>query len=164
MTPSSIIILDNYPVLRLGLKKLLQELYKELTITEVSSVQNLELYKNTVDPDLIILGINDNAEDKDLSQYLEVRQLFPNVPVIVYDEVIYNFQTLPYLEFGIDGYLLKQQNPAEFARCIEIVASGKRYICNEVLQNLFNGFLQENSSVARKQLLSNLRNRSWSDI
>lgn len=154
----SIIILDNYPILRFGINNLLKNHFKDIQISEISSVNNFPQLDDKLIPDLVILGINDNSEKEDLKLYHEVKQFFPETPIIIYDEVIYNFKTLPYLEFGIEGYLLKHNDPSEFIRCVEIVLDGKRYVCNEVLQNLFNRFLLEKSTLTRKQLLHNLRN------
>lgn len=154
----SIIILDNYPILRFGISNLLRSHFIEIKITEISSVNNIPQFGDEVNADVIILGINDNSKYKDLKLYHSVKQLFPTTPVVIYDEVIYNFETLPYMEFGIEGYVLKHNNPTELIRSIEIVLSGKRYVCNAVLQNLFNKFLLGKSTLERKQLLHDLRN------
>ncbi|MCF0057009.1 hypothetical protein [Dyadobacter sp. CY356] len=154
----SIIILDNYPILRFGIAKLLKEHFKDVQLTEISVIDDIPKFHNTICPDLIVLGINDNTKKKDLKLYQEVKMFFPSTPTIVYDEIIYDFQTLPYLESGIEGYLLKQNKPAELLRSVEIVLSGKRYICNDVLQNLFYRFLSEESHIERNQVLLNLRN------
>lgn len=154
----SIIILDNYPILRFGINSLLKNHFKQVQITEIPAVNNIPQFEYKAKPDLIILGINDNTIKKDLKLFYEVKHFFPTTPIIIYDEIIYDFKTLPYLEFGIEGYLLKQNNPSELLRAIEIVLSGNRYICNAVLQNLFNGFLLEKSTLERNQLLQSLRN------
>ncbi|WP_159473939.1 hypothetical protein [Dyadobacter sp. 3J3] len=156
----SIIVLDNYPILRYGINNLLRNNFEDIQITEVESLKDIPQFEKKIKPDLIILGINDNSRKQDLELYYAVKQFFPISPVIVYDEIIYDFKTLPYLEFGIEGYVLKQNNPSELLRSIEIVLTGKRYICNAVLQNLYHGFLLEESGLARKQLLMNLRNQA----
>ncbi|MBE9464177.1 response regulator [Dyadobacter subterraneus] len=147
---TSFLIIDNYPTLRTGIANLLKNHFRDLEISELSSADDILQRENNNKTDLIILGINDNAKKKDLSLYNKVKLLYPATPIIIYDEIIYDFKTLPYLEFGIEGYLLKQNDPSELIRAVELVLSGKRYVCNAVLQNLFNQFLLRSSFGERK--------------
>ena len=153
----SIIILDNYPILRYGVAKLLKNHFIHVQITEIPTAENITHSVYTLNPDVIILGINDNLVKKDLKLYFDVKHFFPNTPIIIYDEVVFGFKTLPYLEFGIQGYLLKKNNSSELIRSVEIVLSGSRYVCLDVVQNLFYDFLLEEPSAARKDMLLGMR-------
>lgn len=121
---TSILIIDDHPMLRRGVAQLL-ELDDELQLVgEASSGDEGIKQALALDPDLILLDLNMNGMNGiDTLKAMRVADIFAKVLVFTvsdnHDDVV------AALKAGADGYLLKDIEPEELLSAIKKAASGQ---------------------------------------
>jgi DNA-binding NarL/FixJ family response regulator len=130
-----LIITDDHPVIRDGIKTILaNEQDIELINCANSGDELLELLKTTT-PDVILMDINMPGLSGIEATKL-VKKSYPDVKVIIfsqYDEKRFVKQSL---KSGANGYLLKNAASREMVDAIRMVHSGGMYL-SEDLPNVF---------------------------
>jgi len=122
-----ILIADDHPIVRQGLKHILEE------SGYVRSIEEAETGREVVDKirqspfDVILLDISMPGMSG-LETLEEIKKLNPSLPVLIlsmYPEEDYAVRAL---KTGASGYLTKKSAPDELAKAIKKIARGKRYI------------------------------------
>jgi DNA-binding NarL/FixJ family response regulator len=118
-----VLIADDHPVLRVGLRRLLEG-------TQVSVVAEATTAKEAValtrrhQPDVVLLDVRMNGQSG-LEALERIKQKMPDTPVMmlsVYNNPIYIAQSVA---LGADDYVLKDLTRRELVAAITAVASGK---------------------------------------
>ena len=122
-----ILIADDHPIVRQGLKHILEE------SGYVRSIEEAETGREVVDKirqspfDVILLDISMPGMSG-LETLEEIKKLNPSLPVLIlsmYPEEDYAVRAL---KTGASGYLTKKSAPDELAKAIKKIARGERYI------------------------------------
>jgi two-component system, NarL family, invasion response regulator UvrY len=155
----NILIADDHPIVRTGLKMTITEQHDMSVICEASNgFEALEmLKKNTVD--VVILDISMPGLSG-LEALVQIRNLYPMLPVLilsVLSEEVYAAKTL---RAGANGFIHKETIPEELVKAIRKVASGGLYV-SSVLAERFAGdvknpvlkILHENLSFREFQIM-----------
>jgi DNA-binding NarL/FixJ family response regulator len=133
---STIGLIDKDIITRLGIGVIIAKNYGS-EILEADDFQSyMELYPNK-NPDIIILG-NYNSPQEGFETTQKLRRLFPNLPIVVYDENESSDLALIYLKLGVSAYLKKNALPGELLSCLQGVMMGKKYVSQDMLQNLLS--------------------------
>ncbi len=122
-----VIIADDHPVVRRGLKQILAD---ELDITVVGEANNSqELLKLLCDQhcDVVVLDITMPGRDG-LEALKEIRRERPKLPVLVLSIHPEDQFGLRVLKAGAAGYMTKETAPDELVKAIRKVFAGGKYL------------------------------------
>ncbi|GAA4433198.1 response regulator transcription factor [Ravibacter arvi] len=136
----TIALIDEYPVLRLGLAQLLSSRFADLEVKEYESVAGFIRDHQGEEPELIALGLNGLGQEENLSLLSALKRRFRAAPILVFDERVEAMHALSYLKAGALGYVAKSDDLARLEEAIGEALSGKRYIVKEVF---FEAILEE---------------------
>ncbi len=130
--PRTAFIVDDHPIFREGLAQVVSE-EKDLKIcgsagTAAEALEGIERLK----PDLVLVDIS--LPDKSGLELIKaVRARNHDVKLLVismHDEALYANRVL---EMGGDGYIMKQEDPAEIVQAMRDVLDGHIYLSEDVL-------------------------------
>jgi DNA-binding NarL/FixJ family response regulator len=132
---SKILITDDHPLVREGLKVRINDQPDMVVCGEAASVaESLQLLK-TSRPDLVIVDIV-LAEGHGLDLIKQVKSRFPDVKMLVVtaaDDVLYGERAL---RAGAHGYINKRECQEKIVEAIRVILAGQRYVGPELTQRL----------------------------
>ena len=131
MTKTSIILVDDHEMVRLGLKSFLNLQPDVEVIGEASNGRTgidmaLELRPDVVVMDLVMPEMNG------VEATLELLKAWPEAKILVLTSYLDNEKIYPVIAAGAKGYMLKTSSAAEILNAIRKVAKGKLAIETEV--------------------------------
>lgn len=128
-------IVDDHPIVREGLKRVLREGFKDVHLVEFDRSQDMLAELPTAGWDVIILDIN--LQDKSGLEVLkEVKSSRPDLPVImlsVYSEEHYAIRAF---KAGAAAYLTKETAPNQLVAAVAAALKGQTYVTPSVAQQL----------------------------
>ncbi len=156
MTRSSVLLVDDHPLLRKGLTQLI-ELEDELSVVgeACNGLEAIALAKE-LDPDLIILDLNMQGMDG-LETLKHLREHEVNSRIIVLTVSDNDEDVVQAITFGADGYLLKDMNPEDILEKIKEAALG-RMVISEKLTSILAGAIRKGDN-SKPNLLAQLTSR-----
>lgn len=131
MTKTSVLVVDDHPVVRDGLCFLLESQSDFRVVGEVAMAAEVSAAVERFNPDVLLLDLNLQGRD----QFDLVRQVsgrFPDLRILVlsmHSEEVYASRML---KMGADGYVMKQEEPTVFLRALRTVAKGGSYLSDAV--------------------------------
>ena len=141
MTPSTILLIDDHPMLRNGVKQLIALDTSLKVIGEASNgEQGVELAKQ-LDPDLILLDLNMPGMNG-LDTLDKMRQTSLSGRVVVFSVSNHEDDVVTALKRGADGYLLKDMEPEDLLTALHNAAAGKM-VLSEALTPVLAASLRE---------------------
>jgi two-component system invasion response regulator UvrY len=130
-----ILVADDHPVVRLGLKQLLSEI-KDMTVADEATTGQEVLKKVAKnDYDVILLDISMPGRNG-LDILHELRSKKPKIPVLVLSIYPEDQYAIRVLKIGAAGYLTKESVPEELITAIRKVAQGRKYISSTLAERL----------------------------
>ena len=152
-----IIIADDYCIIRLGMKYILQEWMRESSVHFAESIPELLKLLSSQRMDIIVLDSHIPGGN-DFHTIRLIRAIQVDVKIIVFsgqDERVY---ALRYIDSGADGYLQKDSKIICIKDAFNTILRGQKYLSDNLkthlLQNRLKGGAQLNGNV-----LENLTNR-----
>ena len=138
----SIFLVDDHPMIRQGLTKLINEVPEFQIAGEaadgVEALQKIGLVK----PDILIIDMmmpNLNG----LEVLLQVNKLSPATRAIVFSMQSAESYVMEALRCGAQGYILKEAGPGELIKAIRSVLQGDRYLSEELFMKFESGILND---------------------
>ncbi len=124
---ATILLIDDHPMLRNGVKQLLS---LDTTLTVVGEagdgIQGVKLAEE-LDPDLILLDLNmPGMNGFETLDQLRLRSLSGRI--VVFSVSNYSDDLITALKRGSDGYLLKDMEPEELLAALKQAAAGKMVV------------------------------------
>ncbi|MDG6897504.1 DNA-binding response regulator [Actinobacillus delphinicola] len=122
--PSRVLLIDDHPLMRRGIRQLLESTDDFLIIGEVGSgLEGVEWAVREL-PDLIILDLNmKGLSGLDTLKALRREDVDSRVVILTVSDARNDIFTL--IDAGADGYLLKDTDPLTLLEQIQDIASGK---------------------------------------
>ena len=140
--PASILLIDDHPLLRKGVKQLI-ELDSELLVTgEASDAEEGVEKAIELEPDLILLDLN-MPRINGIETLKLLRDAGVTSRVVVFTVSDNEEDVIAALKAGADGYLLKDMEPEELLTNLNQAANGKMVI-SERLSTVLAQALQTN--------------------
>lgn len=136
MRPStSVVLVDDHPVVRDGLSYLLGEQPDFRVLGEAADADEALRVIRETGPDLLVLDLSLEGQDAmPLIQRLRAERPALRILVLsMHDEELYAERLLA---LGIKGYVMKQEEPAEFLRALRKVAAGETYLSARLSERL----------------------------
>lgn len=127
----SVMLVDDHPLLRKGLRQLLAFEEELQIVAEASSGAEAIVLANELDPDLIILDLNMQGMDghQTLKKLRDDGVTSRIVMLTVSDS---NEDVIKAISLGADGYLLKDSDPDELLEQIKKAVHGKMVLSEAV--------------------------------
>lgn len=131
-----LLVVDDQPFIRESLRTLLEE-QQDLQVvgTAEDGEQAIALCKQ-VQPQLVLMDL-DMPNMDGISASRTMKQLWPQIRILILTTFKDTRQALEVLRSGADGYLLKSIKPAELAETIRTVYHGGTLIDQEMSHKLF---------------------------
>lgn len=143
-TSASILLIDDHPLLRRGVKQLIDLDPTLQVIAEASDAQTGVERAQTHQPDLILLDLNmPHINGIDTLKLMRAAQV--NSRIIVFTVSDDEEDLLAALKAGADGYLLKDMEPEELLEKLHQAALGK-VVISDPLSSLLAQALQSNQA------------------
>jgi DNA-binding NarL/FixJ family response regulator len=127
MDAYTIILADDHPMFREGIRKIIERIEGALITGEVNDgLELLELLKKS-SPNLVILDIS-MPNLRGLEAIREIKKAYPQVKVLVLTMHKKKEFLRQALRDGADGFLLKEDAGSELIRAMQTVRNGGKYV------------------------------------
>ncbi len=130
-----VLIADNHPIVRLGIKNVLNTASDLEIIDDVATTSDLFNSLKKASPDVVILEM-DIPEINGIATVRKIKQDFPDVKVLIYSGQSEDVYALSTIRAGAFGYLSKTADLDYIISAIRKVSEGKMFITNELAQRL----------------------------
>ncbi|OGS79023.1 MAG: hypothetical protein A3D31_03375 [Candidatus Fluviicola riflensis] len=126
-----IVIADDHPIFRSGLKFLLESSFEKVHVTDFDNGASVLLHLESHKPDLVFLDI-DMPQKNGLDACAEIAKSFPDINVVILS--MYKDVEMVKLAFfsGAKGYLVKDNTSEELVECILAIRQGKSYLAKDI--------------------------------
>ncbi|WP_136466226.1 response regulator transcription factor [Flagellimonas onchidii] len=130
-----VLIADNHPIVRLGIKQVLESSSDIEVIADVSTTSELFELLEKVTPDVVMLEM-DIPEINGIATLRKMKQEFPNVKTLMYSGQSEDVYALSTIRAGAFGYLSKTADLDYIITAVRKVSEGNMFITNELAQRL----------------------------
>jgi DNA-binding NarL/FixJ family response regulator len=156
--PTSIVLVDDDPLVRVGLRAVLDAEDDLTVIGEAGDGSEGVLMVRDLEPDLVIMDIRmPNLDGLEATRRITSREDAPRVLVLTtfeLDEYVYEA-----LQGGASGFLLKRVPPAELIEAVRIVASGESMVFPAITRRLIEEYTRPDPTGAGAKRLEMLTDR-----
>jgi len=126
-----ILLVDDHPVVRHGIRQILVEGFKSVSVGEASDVATASSSIRNSAWDVVVLDVTlPGASGLDLLK--EIRQMRPALPVLVLSMHPASQFARRVLAAGAMGYLTKDSAPTELVQAVDQIRRGKLYLGSRV--------------------------------
>lgn len=130
-----VLIADNHPIVRLGIKQVLSTSPDFEVIGDVATTSELFNTLDKVAPDVVMLEM-DIPEINGIATLRKVKQEYPNIKVLIYSGQSEDVYALSTIRAGAYGYLSKTADLDYIISAVKKVSEGNMFITNELAQRL----------------------------
>jgi len=139
---ATILLIDDHPMLRNGVKQLIALDERLQVVSEAGNgTLGVEL-AGELDPDLILLDLNMPGMNG-LDTLVQLRTIELSGRIVVFSVSDHEDDVVNALKRGADGYLLKDMEPEELLKSLHQAAAGQM-VLSETLTNVLVASLREN--------------------
>ena len=131
----TVLIADDHPMVRAGLRQFLESDLQPREIVEAGSGQEVLDALRAARFDLLILDIN-MPDRGGLDILRSIQASHPHLRVLVVSGYPERQYAVNVLKAGAAGYLQKEAAPEELTRAVNMVLSGRRYVSNTLAEQL----------------------------
>ena len=141
-----ILLAEDHLVVRNGIKLLLNSQINFNVVADVSNgMDALHTLSSDVEVDIVITDLGMiNLDGLQLIQ--EVSAKHPHIKVIVLTMLDCEQHMFKAFEYGAKGYLVKNVGSDELIFCVNHVAQGGQYLCEELAMGFINSGIEKNRS------------------
>lgn len=137
-----ILVADDHTVVRRGLRQILSEGFPGAAIEEVADAEDLVKQVMKAEWDVVISDLSMPGRSG-LDALQQIKQLQPNLPVLILSIHPEDQYALRVLKAGASGYLSKDMAPDELVIAVQKVMLGKKYITSAVAEKLASALDQD---------------------
>jgi DNA-binding NarL/FixJ family response regulator len=125
--PLSVLILDDYPIIRYGIAHLLASRSDMRVVAETGSCAIARERLDTAKPDLLLMDM-DLREGCAPALILTIIKANLDTRVLVYSALSHDVHVLEAVRYGAHGYITKNAEPERLCEAIRVVARGGFYL------------------------------------
>ncbi len=129
-----ILIADDFPVLREGVKEVLSKVMP-ITIGEAADIPEMLQLVRTQRWDVVVLDVN-MPGGSSVNALREVKREHPRLPVLVLSMYPEEQYALRMFKVGANGYLTKTAIPTELVQAVKKVLGGGNYVTPRIAEQL----------------------------
>jgi DNA-binding NarL/FixJ family response regulator len=158
MAKYKILIADDHAMVRDGVKNLVKQNKDYVVVGEASTGKEALDQYESLKPDLLILDISmPDMNGMDVSKEILVHDPAANILILsMYDDEDYISRCL---EFGVKGYVVKNESSSELDYAIKSILQGKNYFSRQAQDVIFKKYSQNVSKKRQREDLIKLTNR-----
>jgi len=130
-----VLIADNHPIIRMGVRSVLESASGFKVIDDVSTTSDLFSKLENASPDVVMLEM-DIPEINGIATLRKIKKEYPNVKVLMYSGQSEDVYALSTIRAGAFGYLSKASDIDYIISAVRKVAEGNMFITNELAQRL----------------------------
>lgn len=130
-----VLIADNHPIIRMGVKQVLNSASGFEVVDDVATTSELLERLEEVTPDVVLLEM-DIPEINGIATLRKIKKDFPEVKVLMYSGQSEDVYALSTIRAGAFGYLSKASDIDYIISAIRKVNEGSMFITNELAQRL----------------------------
>ncbi len=148
------VLADDHELVRKGIKILLEDDGNIQVVGEAADGAEAIQKIGDTRPDILITDIRMPGMDG-LQTTQAVKNQFPDVKVLVLSMHEDEEYIMKSVEYGADGYLLKDTSKPEFVKAIDVVMSGQKYFSGDISNILVNSYLNAKTKKTSQSSNSN---------
>lgn len=153
-----VVIIDDHPVFRMGLKKIIQQENDIKIVGEAEDADTgFSLIKKTI-PDIAIVDIS-LKNSNGLSLIHDIARYFPKVKALVvsmHDEKVYAKRAL---QAGASGYVMKSETAEVIINALRIISLGEIFVSQSIMKDIVTKVIKKEYEMSP---LENLTERELS--
>jgi len=130
-----LLIADNHPIVRLGMRTVLESVPDFQVVGDVSTTSELFETLEKVSPDVVILEM-DIPEINGIATLRKMKQDYPEIKVLMHSGQSEDVYALSTIRAGAYGYLSKTADLDYIVSAVRKVSEGNMFITNELAQRL----------------------------
>lgn len=130
-----VLIADNHPIVRLGIKHALSSSNDFKVIDDVSNTTELFSRLESDAPDVVMMEM-DIPEINGIAALRKIKAEYPDVKVLIYSAQSEDVYALSTIRAGAYGYLSKVADIDYIITAVKKVSEGNMFITNELAQRL----------------------------
>jgi NarL family two-component system response regulator LiaR len=146
-----ILIADDHPVVRKGIKALLNTEPGLEVVGEAADGEQAVTKASTLNPDVILMDLSMPRKDG-VQAISEIRQEIPGVKILVLTSFAEDKRIIAAIEAGALGYLLKDSSPQELIRAVHTVYQGESSLHPTVAHKLIHRFQRSSKETQTEPL------------
>ncbi len=141
MTAHRVVLADDHPIFRFGLKRLIDEQADFKVVAQANDGEDLLLKLKSAKCDIVVLDLS-MPKMSGMAALKEIRVRFPKVKVLVLtmQKDLVHFKTA--MRSGALGYLLKDDAYDQLALAMKLVAKGKKFVSSSVSSLVTESYLR----------------------
>ena len=132
MTPVRILLVDDHPIVRAGVRSLFDRRDDAEVVGEAASGEEAVVLARHLRPDVVLCDLRLGAGMDGVQTTAALRALDPAPAVLILTTFDRDAQILGAIEAGAAGYLLKDNDPEEIVRAVRQAASGGQALTPEL--------------------------------
>lgn len=130
-----VLIADNHPIVRMGVRSVLESANGFQVIDDVATTAELFEKLEKATPDVVMLEM-DIPEINGIAALRKIKKSYPDVKVLMYSSQSEDVYALSSIRAGAFGYLAKTSEVDYIISAVKKVAEGNMFITNELAQRL----------------------------
>lgn len=145
MKKRKVLIVDDHPIVRQGLKSLIDQEQDFTVCAEAGSAGEALKVLHSLKPDLLLVDISLKGPDG-LELTKSIRALEPDLPILIvsmHDEALYAERVL---RAGANGYIMKEEVAQNVVHAARKVLGGDIYISDRMRQKILRGVAGQRSN------------------
>jgi DNA-binding NarL/FixJ family response regulator len=156
MNSLKLLIVDDHPMVRLGIKSLLEGVKEVALVDEAVDGEDALQKYNTKSYDIIIMDIKMPNKDG-IETTKEIIKKNPYARIIALSMLDEQDFIIKMLQAGAKGYLLKNSSKEELLRALQAVSRGDNYFSHEVSSIMLSKFIQKEYPAKQKSPKSDVK-------
>lgn len=145
-----IIIVDDHPLFREGLRLLVEQEGLGEVIAEADNGIDFLKLLNRHNPDIVLMDI-DMPKMNGIDATKKALKKRPTIKTLALTMQSGKKDYIEMVNAGAMGFVLKTAGKYEFQRAITSILAGEQYFCNEILQKLVSSFIENETSSESNQ-------------
>ncbi len=133
--PPKILIADDHPIFRSGVKQILCQKLKDTSIAEAPSAREAMKLVRGDDWDLVLLDVS-MCDGGGLDALKQIKSMRPRLPVLMLSTWPNDQLALRAIANGASGYLLKNCDPDQLRAAVDKLMQGGKYVADCVATEL----------------------------
>jgi len=150
-TPIRLLVVDDHPMVRAGLRSLLSRLAPEIVVVEAATVDEAVSQAERSHPDVVVMDVRLGA-GSGIEATREIRSRRPQTRVVMFTSFADDDAFVSAVLAGASGFILKQVLGGEIVRTIRDVAAGKDLLDKETTRLMFDKLRQAGRHAGDKKL------------
>lgn len=130
-----VLIADNHPIVRMGVKHVLDSANGFQVVDAVSNTTDLFERLEKVTPDVVMLEM-DIPDINGIATLRKIKKEYPDIKVLMYSGQSEDVYALSTIRAGAFGYLSKASDVDYIISAVRKVSEGNMFITNELAQRL----------------------------